>query len=123
MKIEQPKCPNCGRPMVLRYTAKYQYRNGMNRKFWSCDDCAITHGAHPDGQPLGIPADKETKALRIRVHEEMSRIWGEFGAIGKARKGEMYDWMEKNTRSKHVAMMLKPELEEVLLMLRSMDRK
>lgn len=57
--------------MRLRTTKKYQYRNGNDRKFWGCSrfpDCKAAHGAHPDGSPMGTPADTETKALRQQVH-------------------------------------------------------
>jgi hypothetical protein len=28
----------------------------------------VSHGAHPDGSPLGIPAKEETKQARIKAH-------------------------------------------------------
>lgn len=67
-------CPEegCGGVMVLRHSPKY------NRKFYGCSnfpDCKAAHGAHPDGSPLGVPADKATKAARIQAHEAFDKLW------------------------------------------------
>jgi ssDNA-binding Zn-finger/Zn-ribbon topoisomerase 1 len=65
-------CPDCGAKMVLRETKKFLYPNSGNpRKFYGCSrwpSCNATHGAHPDGRPLGRPGDAETKALRSQCH-------------------------------------------------------
>lgn len=64
------KCPDCGAVMALR-----ESRHGH---FYGCSAypaCTGSHGAHPDGSPLGIPADAETKALRVRAHELFDRLW------------------------------------------------
>jgi ssDNA-binding Zn-finger/Zn-ribbon topoisomerase 1 len=53
-------------------------RRGKFSLFWGCTlfpKCRGTHGAHPDGQPLGKPADSATKAARIRAHEVFDRLW------------------------------------------------
>jgi ssDNA-binding Zn-finger/Zn-ribbon topoisomerase 1 len=52
-----------------------QSRYGL---FWGCSrwpECDGTHGAHPDGRPLGIPADKRTKEARIAAHAAFDRWW------------------------------------------------
>lgn len=57
-------CPDCGREMMLK-RSKYG-------PFYGCvawPQCEATHGAHPDGRPLGIPADKATREARMRAHE------------------------------------------------------
>ena len=65
-----PRCGECGGGMRLV--------RGKHSIFWSCTrwpDCDGTHGAHPDGKPMGKPADKETKQARIKAHEAFDWIW------------------------------------------------
>jgi len=109
--------------MILRVTNKFKTRDGRNRKFYGCSrwpECNATHGADPQGRPLGIPANKETKALRRIVHKEAERIWGEWDAIDAKQKQVMYDWMRENTTSGHIAKMLKPELLDTLEKLKAL---
>lgn len=81
-------CPECGTPMVLRRTEKFRWKNGEGRLFYGCSrwpDCKATHGAHPDGSPLGVPANGETKAARVEAHVAFdgviaARGWGRSGA-------------------------------------------
>lgn len=65
-------CGQCGSPMQLRTTNKFINKDGSPRKFYGCTrwpDCDGTHSAHQNsGKPMGIPADKETKAWRIKAH-------------------------------------------------------
>jgi ssDNA-binding Zn-finger/Zn-ribbon topoisomerase 1 len=71
-------CPDCGAPMVLRSTSKITYRDGKPSRFWGCSmypRCKATHGAHPDGKPLGIPGDRQTKLARIRCHDAFDLLW------------------------------------------------
>lgn len=70
--IQTVFCPECHAPMVLRYTKKF------HRYFYGCSnfpDCREVHGAHQDGRPLGIPANKETRAARIQAHKAFDRVW------------------------------------------------
>ena len=64
-------CPECGATMILR---RYKYG-----PFYGCSkypDCQTTHGVHPDGvTPLGTPGDRETRSLRIQVHEAFDPMW------------------------------------------------
>jgi ssDNA-binding Zn-finger/Zn-ribbon topoisomerase 1 len=65
-------CGECGADMVLRQSPKYP------APFWGCTqfpECRGTHGAHPDGRPLGIPANRETKDKRIEAHKHFDPIW------------------------------------------------
>nr|BDD45321.1 hypothetical protein 40 [bacterium] len=66
--IPCPKCP--GRLRLRR--SKY----GL---FYGCVNyprCDASHGAHPDGTPLGIPANDETKEWRIKTHNIFDELWG-----------------------------------------------
>ena len=83
------KCPECGSWMVLKHTSKYQYKNGDDRPFFGCSrfpDCDATHGAHPDGRPLGTPATKVIKKQRMATHDLMD-AYMESAAISRK---EMY---------------------------------
>jgi ssDNA-binding Zn-finger/Zn-ribbon topoisomerase 1 len=74
--------------MVLRHTPKFG-----GRLFWGCSrwpTCSGIHGAHPDGRPLGIPADAETKRARIAAHAAFDRLW----RGGQMSRGEAYRWLQ-----------------------------
>src|SRR3989344_7903451 len=76
------ECPECGAPMTLRETTKYKTKKGLARKFYGCTRypvCNGTHGAHPDGKPLGVPGDKETKQWRIKAHDALDTLSKKFG--------------------------------------------
>ncbi len=45
------------------------------RAAWRCDKCGTMHGAHPDGSPLGVPADRRTNHARRLAHEAFDRLW------------------------------------------------
>ena len=105
--LEGPLCPLCNSRMALRTTTKFHYPNGSPRKFWGCSEwpaCKGIHGAHPDGRPLGIPGDAETKKARQRAHAAFDELW-------KARcwsRSQGYAWLRERlgiTRSEcHIAM-------------------
>lgn len=82
-------CPDCGSRMRLRNS-----RYGL---FYGCTRfpaCKATHGAHPNGKPLGVPADEATKRFRIEAHSYFDRLWmREHG--GWMRRGEAYAWMRE----------------------------
>lgn len=72
--------------MVLRDS-----RYGLFYGCKSFPECRASHGAHPDGRPLGVPGDAETKAARIHAHDLFDRIWRE-GL--KRNRGAAYAWMQ-----------------------------
>ena len=80
------KCAECGSSMKLR-TSRY----GL---FYGCSeypDCSGTHGAHPDGAPLGTPATKETKRARIAAHASFDQLW----KSGAMSRSAAYRWMQR----------------------------
>lgn len=86
------KCGECGADMVLRFS-KFG-------KFYGCTrypDCRGTHGAHPDGKPFGTPANKETKAARIRAHRAFDSIWisrrDQLGIPKSWARRDAYSWL------------------------------
>jgi ssDNA-binding Zn-finger/Zn-ribbon topoisomerase 1 len=79
------KCPECG--------AKMQRRDSKYGLFYGCSrypECKSTHGCHPDGRPLGIPANKATKLARIKAHDAFDWLWKE----GGFRRRQAYAWMQ-----------------------------
>jgi len=90
--MQAPSCPLCKAPMRLRTTQKFRYPNGDPRKFWSCSTwpkCNGIHGAHPDGRPLGVPGDAETKKARQRAHAAFDALWKDH----VWSKGQGYAWL------------------------------
>ena len=72
-KVKEMSCPQCDQGNMVLRESKYG-------PFYGCDQyprCDATHGAHPDGSPLGIPADKQTKQWRIKCHEYFDKLWKE----------------------------------------------
>jgi ssDNA-binding Zn-finger/Zn-ribbon topoisomerase 1 len=79
-------CPECDGLLVLR-----ESRYGP---FYGCTrypSCTAAHGAHKaTGEPLGIPANKETKRLRMRAHD----LFDEFWKGGRMSRGRAYQWLQ-----------------------------
>lgn len=69
--MDELACPDCDGSLVLRDI------KGMGT-FYGCTnypECKATHGAHPDGRLLGIPADALTREARILAHEAFDLLW------------------------------------------------
>jgi ssDNA-binding Zn-finger/Zn-ribbon topoisomerase 1 len=76
----------CGSLMKVKWSGKFE------SWFYGCvrfPVCKGTHGMHPDGKPLGVPADPETKKWRIAAHESFDRLW----KSGKMNRKEAYKWL------------------------------
>lgn len=82
------KCPECGARMQLLKT-RFGFMYGCTRY----PNCDCTHGAHPDGAPLGTPANKETKQARIAAHAAFDELWkgcmSEYPKAGKRNASEI----------------------------------
>ena len=81
-------CPECGAPMELK-PSKFGLFYGCTR--WRNTGCNGSHGAHPDGSPLGTPADRKTKDARIAAHAAFDTLWKD----GKMRRKKAYRWMQR----------------------------
>jgi ssDNA-binding Zn-finger/Zn-ribbon topoisomerase 1 len=71
-------------------------KNSRYGLFYACvgfPKCRATHGAHPDGTPLGKPATAETKKWRIRAHEAFDELWK--GPKKRMTRGQAYVHMQK----------------------------
>jgi predicted RNA-binding Zn-ribbon protein involved in translation (DUF1610 family) len=60
------KCADCGVKMRLRGESSLRY---------VCPSCGATLIAAPTGQPLGVPATKETRRWRRRADTGFDCIW------------------------------------------------
>lgn len=108
-------CPECSAEMVLR--------NSRYGRFYGCSTfpvCKATHGAHPNGEPLGFPANKELKLLRMKAHNQIELLFGKWSQMTKTDKKQMYIWLRNNTKSGHIAKMGK---EEIFRLLKKIEQK
>jgi len=101
-------CGDCGAAMVLR-ASRY-------RPFYSCSRfpaCRGSHGAHPDGSPLGVPADAATRQARTDAHAAFDRTW-RGGAKGARQRA--YAWLAGKMGRKvvHIGEMSAAECAEVI---------
>ncbi len=55
------------------------------------ENCRGRHGAHPNGKPLGVPADSKTRRARIEAHEVFDRLW----KCGVMSRTEAYRWLRE----------------------------
>ena len=78
------KCPVCGMGMVFAedFGKYYYYCSQFPKK------CDVTLGAHPDGTPLGKPADANTRFWRARAHAAFDPLWH-----GCQNRSAAYDWL------------------------------
>lgn len=99
MELPCPECTGTLSLKISRFGPFYGCRNYPR--------CTATHGAHPDGKPLGKPADKETKLARMAAHAAFDKLW--VGAdqlpcytpedqkarrrICRAARGRAYRWL------------------------------
>lgn len=98
-------CADCGHGMVLRRSA--------HGPFYGCSrfpDCRATHGAHPDGQPLGVPGTRATKDARISAHAVFDRLWEN----GQMSRSQAYAWMRDATGFSHIARLDESQCAELI---------
>lgn len=98
-------CAECGSVMRLV--------NGRFGLFYGCTrwpHCRGAHKAHPDGRPVGEPANKEIKNVRVRVHGLLNMIWDYNTRAGRSK---MYAWLARNTSTGHVSQL---NIDELLVL-------
>ena len=103
-------CPNCNVQMVRRKS-----KFGENY-WWGCPNypkCTVTAAEHPDGTPMSLPADQETKDLRKEAHRLSEKMWGAWNSP-RCKKQEMYSWLENNTVEGHIGKMSKESLHALI---------
>lgn len=78
-------CPDCGSGMYLHAT-------GDRVRIYFCDQrplCDANHGAHSDGSPHGVPADRATREARSRAHQAFDLLW----TRSHMSREEAYAWL------------------------------
>lgn len=83
------ECPNLKCDGELRLTS----RGG--KLIYQCTRfprCKRVQGAHPNGRPTALPADKETSSARVAAHYYFDRLWKP--ADAPMTRQEAYEWME-----------------------------
>lgn len=124
-------CPECGGAMVLRKSLKYP------KPFYGCVHfpyCRATHGAHPDGKPLGIPANAETKRWRIAAHAALDPLWGRdepglHSQVQKRYRNAVYAWLGERLgimdvkQNCHIAMFDTARCQRVIEICQGMTRQ
>ena len=96
--------------------AKSKFKNDQ---YYRCvrwkDGCRGSHGAHPDGMPLGIPADTETKSWRMRAHQAFDQFWKH----KKWTRPEGYQWMQRvmnlSEDDAHIGKFTSEQCEQLIL--------
>jgi len=92
MKLPTPtKTPTCicGSEMMLT--------TGAFGPVWVCraHGCPEVHGAHKHtGEPLGTPADKATRQMRILAHNAFDKKWDN----GEMSRSSAYNWLSHALR-------------------------
>lgn len=81
-------CPGCDQPM--------EYHVSRYGPYYRCCDwpaCDFTVGCHPGTtEPLGVPADGQTRRLRVEAHDLFDQIWQR----GFLTRNAAYIWMAKH---------------------------
>lgn len=80
------RCGDCSALLQLRETPKGTFY-GCTR-YPACRGCV---GAHPDGSPVGTPANAATRRARHLTHELFDRLWRE----GYMSRMGAYHWMQE----------------------------
>jgi hypothetical protein len=110
-------CPDCGAEMVLRWASFAE------RLFYGCvrwPECTANHGAHPNGYPLGKPADRDTRRARSAAHRAFDRLHNGRGA--PMTRTAAYAWMRVALRltdeAAHIALFGREECSRLVTAVR-----
>ena len=79
------QCADCGSRMRRRWSER------RRKWFYGCvrwPQCNGVLGCHPDGSPLGKPADSATRMARSRLHELFDGLW--HGPARRMRRKDAY---------------------------------
>lgn len=69
------ECPTCKIEMMLLESTAFRHRDGSTKKLYVCPTCDCRHGSHPNGEPVGMPADRPTREARVRLHTLFDPLW------------------------------------------------
>jgi ssDNA-binding Zn-finger/Zn-ribbon topoisomerase 1 len=109
------KCAECSGPMRLLRAINIETEE-VQWMFWGCKrypDCYCTHSAHPDGRPMGTPANQATRDARHAVHGIFDKLWKRGGYMTRAGA---YRWLTEKfgaTEQVHIGNMTLEECDQV----------
>jgi hypothetical protein len=110
-------CPECEAPMVLK-PSRYGHFYGCSQ--WAETGCKGSHGAHPDGRPLGVPANQATKQARSRAHAVFDQLWMRYESKARRRRARIaaYRWLAASLgrpeSTVHIGAMTESECDDVI---------
>lgn len=83
-------------------------------KCYFCNDCRASVGCHPGTDiPLGRMADRATRTLRNRAHDEFDKLWCD----GYMTRSGAYQWLarqlEIDESQCHISWLTKDQLKDV----------
>lgn len=82
-------CPDCGSVLVLAvFQDKVIYRCARR----TTTGCRGSHGAKPDGAPLGVPASWQVRQERRKAHAAFDQLWN--GPKAPMSRGVAYQWLQ-----------------------------
>lgn len=119
MSHKDLQCPECSKPMELRF-GPFRYKNGDLRPYYRCLDwptCRGSHGAHPNGAPLGFPANAETKKLRMETHDLLDQVFGT--RSHKPNRKKQQTFLKECGTTGHVSQMDDVQCRKVIQILKS----
>jgi len=119
------RCPDCGGFLILK-DSKFGIFYGCES--WHSTGCRGAHNCHKTtAEPLGFPANAETRALRKKAHEALDKLWKRADQDDRdERKAgrplmdrrQAYDWLSKELEMRvgdtHISRFTKDQCLEVL---------
>lgn len=123
-----PNCLHCNVPARLT-TGKevYPHRRELHDKpIYICDKCGAYGGCHPNSKrPLGQPANKQTRRLRMFVHELLDPMWKRLSKSRRKRgRHIVYHWLGQQMglerKQTHVGSFTEEQCRDALGFLRVM---
>ena len=92
----------------------YGRRYGDWPHIYFCGDCRAAVGCHPGTfVPLGRMADRQTRALRTKAHDEFDRLW----QSGLMSRSKAYNWLAAQLSIApsecHISWLSKDQLKDV----------
>jgi len=104
-----------------------ELKDGRWGKWWTCPNwpaCKHAVGCHPGtADPLGTPADPETRQWRHRAHEVFDRLWQ--GPQAKMSRQKAYRLLQRimglSEDEAHVGMFNKDQCQTLIRKLRRLQ--
>lgn len=108
------RCPECSDGWLVLRDSRF----GL---FYGCSnypECTASCGAHSNGEPLGIPGDKETRQARIKAHEEFDKLWKTGETSRHAAYRILQKLMDMTPEEAHIGRFSKAQCELLIKLLR-----